>query len=125
VKVYGYAIAIAVIAAVVDAGPATARYTTNAKLRYTSDSGTSQWYSVDTSFLTGAELNNLTGSFRYSGFGHYAVLFWQPGQATVIKLEGLFVCGMEFTQSCMPLLGRMKGADQENRNWEVCTAWIC
>lgn len=105
---------------------AQARLTETAKVRYETSDGRSKWYSVDVNFLTGTELNRATASFRYNGFKNYAVIFWGDEQVSVILLNSpILFCALEFTSNCLPILGRMKGPDQEGRQWEVCTAMFC
>lgn len=106
--------------------PANAEYTQTAKVRYQTNYSYSQWYTVDVTFVTGSELNRATSSFRYGGFEKYAVVFWGPGEASVIELDGFFVCSFEFTRSCLSTItSRHKGVDQEGRQWEVCTGQFC
>lgn len=104
---------------------AEARYRVRANVRYDTNSGLSKWYTVEVTMLTGTELNTATKSFLYSSLSNYAVIFWDQDQASIIKLRTLLFCGMEFEESCMPLLGRMKGEDQQDREWEICTALFC
>lgn len=106
-------------------GPAYASYVQTSKVRYETNSGRSQWYEVDVTFVTGNELNTATRSYRFAGFDKYAVIFWGEGQATIIKLGGFFVCGMTFERSCLPSFGNMRGLDQQERSWEICTQEYC
>lgn len=102
------------------------RVTTPAKVRYLTEDGRSRWYEMDVSFMTGSELNTATGSYRYSGFSHYAVIFFKEGQAAVIKISTpLFGCGFEFSVSCFPSIGNIKGRDQDQTEWEICTGSFC
>lgn len=105
--------------------PAAASHVQPVKVRYETEDGRSQWYNVDVTFVTGAELNEATRSFRYGGFDKYGVIFWGERQATVIKLRGFFACGMEFEASCLPSIGTMRGLDQQERAWEICAQSIC
>jgi hypothetical protein len=104
---------------------AEARYRIRAKVRYDTQDGRSKWYTVEVTMLTGSELNTATKSFRYRGFSNYAVIFWDQNEASVIRVRTVLICGMEFEESCMPILGRMKGTDQQDREWEICTAIFC
>lgn len=104
---------------------AEARYVGKARVRYATQEGTSQWYDVQPAFLLGSELNEATRTWNYAPFNSYVVVFWQPEEATVIKVTDLIICGQEFTESCLPILGRVKGSDQQGRTWEVCTGLIC
>lgn len=103
-----------------------ARHVQSAKVRYSTSEGQSKWYTVDVNFLTGLELNTATSSFRYNAFKSYAVVFWGNDQASVILINSpIMFCSGEFTNSCLPIFGRMKGTDQQNTEWEVCTALFC
>ncbi|MGE5501530.1 MAG: hypothetical protein ACM3W4_06355 [Ignavibacteriales bacterium] len=104
---------------------ASAKYVQTVKVRYATDDGASPWYSVDVTFLTGTELNRATRTFNYGGFDKYAVIFWDQNEASVIKLDGFFACGTEFTQSCLRTIGNMDGTDQEGRGWEICAHSLC
>lgn len=106
--------------------PAIARVTTTAKVRYETSAGRSKWYSVDVHLFTGSELGQATRQWtRFSSFKKYAVIFWGDNQATVIEISTLLFCGTEFSQSCMPMLGKIEGKDQDGDKWEVCTAMFC
>jgi hypothetical protein len=104
---------------------ANARHVQTSKVRYETQDGRSKWYSVDVTYLAGAELNTATNSFRYNGFANYAVIFWDKDEASVIKISSFMICGMELTASCMPSFGNMKGKDQQGRGWEICTSDLC
>lgn len=47
---------------------------------------TGKKYSVKANVLMGSELNRITKSIRFSSFDKYVVLFWNPGEATIIEL---------------------------------------
>jgi len=102
-----------------------ARYVQTAKVRYDTRVGTSDWYKVDVNFVTGGELNTATNSIRYQSWSSYAVIFWAQGQASVIKLKNIYGCSSEFSEACLPILGKMRGEDQEDREWEICTGIYC
>jgi hypothetical protein len=106
---------------------AQAKFSRDAKVRYDTSDGRSDWYSVNVIFITGSELNLATTSVKYSSFKSYAVVFWSKEEASVIRLDEptLFGCGTEFKESCLPIFGNMKGPDQQGRVWEVCTAMFC
>ncbi|MGN6209897.1 hypothetical protein [Asticcacaulis sp.] len=105
----------AIIVAVIALSPATAhaRLTETVKVRYETSEGASKWYEVDANFLTGMELNEATTSTRYKALKSYAE---QPS---------FLICGYKFVSSCMPTFGRIKGPDQEGRQWEICTGDFC
>lgn len=108
------------------AGIAEARYSQPCKVRYETEAGRSDWYAVDVTFISGTELNQATHSLDYDGLGgRYGVIFWNPGQATVIKLDGISVCGFNVTPACMFSIGNLQGADQQDRHWEICNRDLC
>lgn len=118
--------ALAAVCAFLAPATAEARHTQAAKVRYETSQGKSRWYNVDVNFLTGKELNQATSSFLYNSFKNYAVVFWGDDQASIILIQSpMIFCSLEFESSCLPLLGKMKGPDQEGRQWEVCTALFC
>lgn len=104
---------------------ALAEHTQTSKVRYEKQFGKSDWYEVDVHFYTGQELNKATKSLDYQTFEKYAVVFWGEGQATIIEIDTFSVCGSKFTSSCLNPAGKMEGADQEGRAWEICTAHYC
>ena len=80
-----------------------AKYETNYKM--------SKAYSVQAQIYDGSELNEAVGSFsRFNMFDHYAVIWWDQGQASVIKLRSYFPGSMMY---------RTTGTDQNGRKWEL------
>lgn len=114
-----------IAAAALLVAPVQARYVQTAKLRYQANFSHSQWYTIDVTFATGTELNQATGTFNYTTFKNYAVVFWAAGEATIIQLDGYLVCGFSFEASCLPFTGKIKGQDQQGRSWEICTGQFC
>jgi hypothetical protein len=115
-------IALPVLFLLVCAEPALARYREACIVRFESQNGWSTAYKVDCNYITGSELNSATSTFKYDGFATYAVVFWDHGQATVIKLKGYFTCGLEAGEGCVTSYTQILGLDQEGRNWKVCPA---
>jgi hypothetical protein len=119
--------ALALLAAM----PLSARLTETVKVRYETDSGTSSWYSRNVTFLTGSELADLTGSNSYAMLKNYAVIVWGKSdsgelQASVIRLDSpIMVCAQTFDSNCLPVMGKMRGPDQEGRVWEICSGFVC
>jgi hypothetical protein len=75
--------------------------------------GTGKKYKVDATVLTGTELNLRTATFNYQPLSTYAVIFWGPGQATVIELE--------FAIGGISAFGT-RGRDQQGYRWELTTS---
>lgn len=113
------------------AAPAGARLTETAKVRYDTSEGDSRWQETDVSFLTGNELNDLTGSIRFNILKTYATIFFGRDDAgnakiAVIRIDSPYmVCGFKFDAGCLPTYSKMKGPDQEGRVWEICTLTYC
>lgn len=70
--------------------------------------GYSKGYEVQATYTDGQELNNATSTFGYTVYAKYVVIFWESGQASIIKLD-------------VPYLGVVPttGKDQEGRTWQV------
>lgn len=96
------------------------------KAKYQQQYGWSKLYTVEATFLTGMELNNATGTYNYTSYSVYAVIFWGQGQATVIKLSSYLMCGYEVTCSCINnALYDLQGQDQDGDNWNLCLSNYC
>ena len=121
-KIVGYLLAALMV---FTAAPAAAKVTTDARARYETNRGMSQWYSIEVNLLTGTELNTATGRMTYSSFKNYAVIFWGDGQASVIELSSFMMCGMEVTAGCLNTFGNLKGEDQDGDEWEICISSFC
>ena len=77
---------------------------------------TGKAYQVDATVATGTDLNNATHTFNYDAFETYAVIFWDQGQASVIKLEYSF-------GNISPI--GSDGTDQQGNRWNVSTSSFC
>jgi hypothetical protein len=90
------------------------------------ENGWSKKYTVDVTFLTGNELNQATKTFDYSTYSVYGVVFWDKGQATIIKISTTLFCGMETDKSCIQnAVGNIKGIDQDGDEWKICASDYC
>lgn len=119
---------IVLLALIIAYPPAMASYREACTVRYETESGWSSGYQVECIYLTGAELNSATATFNYQAFDTYAVVFWKQNEASVIRLKGYFVCGMEATGQCASMSYMpVKGTDQQGRTWKVCapTLFTC
>lgn len=94
-----------------------AKYSEDCKIIY---QNTGKKYEVTCLYISGSELNTATRSYKFSSFGLYAVIFWSEDQATIIKTSGFNSCGNEASKGCADSLFRLKGTDQEDRDWEIC-----
>lgn len=105
---------------------ANAKYTQTCVARYMTQDGWSKKYTVDITFISGTVLNEATNSFKYSSFSVYAVIFWDEGQATVIKLSTFLSCGTIVDKSCITnTIGDLKGKDQDDDEWKICVSDFC
>jgi hypothetical protein len=98
----------------------------SATVKYMKETGWSKKYDVEVTFMSGYELNQATNSFKYSTSSTYATIFWGDGQATVIKLTSLMLCGMEVDCSCVSnKVSDMQGFDQDGDKWNICVGSFC
>ena len=103
-----------------------ATYRQTCVVRYMTEYGWSKKYTIDVNFYTGSELNQATSSYRYSSYSVYAIIFWQKGQATVIKLSSYLLCGAEADKSCITsVISDLKGKDQDDDEWKICVTGLC
>ena len=77
----------------IDAG--YAEYREQCQVKYQSAEGWSKPYNVECIYISGDELNLATRFFQYNSTSVYAVVFWQPHQASVIKLADYGVCSLQ------------------------------
>ena len=104
---------------------AIAKYREPCTLKYETRDGWSEAYQVDCIYITGFELNTVTGTVLYQSLSAYAVVFWAQNQATVIRMEMVTACGFEASDKCASYLYMpVRGVDQEGRNWKVCSAGV-
>lgn len=85
----------------------------NVCAKYMTNYSWSQAYQVQTQIYTGQELNQATGNpyfGDYDMFSHYAVVWWDRGQASVIKLD-FHVAGSMLINS--------NGTDRQGRRWQL------
>ena len=102
------------------------RYVQTSKVKYKREYGWSDYYTVDVQYITGADLNRATSTLNYNTFDVYAVIFWGPGEASVIEIDSFLACGSTITQNCINNhIGNLEGTDQQGREWEVCTKNYC
>ena len=100
---------------------ANALCTKRCYVSYQTRSGWSKYYWVKVNFMTGSELNDATNSFRYSSFSNYAVIFWDQGECSIIKISTMLLTSWEFDCSVLDLgIGDLKGTDQDGDSWKLC-----
>ena len=99
---------------------AIASYREACTVKYQTQNGWSSDYKVQCNYITGAELNNATSTFGYQAFSTYAVIFWDQNQASVLRLNGIFICGTEASNGCAISYIPIIGIDQQGRTWKVC-----
>lgn len=68
-------------------------------------------YNVDASLINGGELNQRTRTYDYDNFAEYAIIFWNPQQATVIKFNDSFCNDLR--------IGQCDGEDQNGHLWHI------
>ncbi|MBE2896243.1 hypothetical protein HPC38_05060 [Pasteurellaceae bacterium HPA106] len=81
---------------------------------YETNEGWSHGYDVETTFIDGDELGEKTNcSFCYSPLSKYGVIFWGPGEASIIKLD-------------IGMVGYYNnGRDKQGRRWKLNETSIC
>ena len=75
---------------------------------------TGQRFRVYTRIFTGAQLNSATGRYGrygYDPYSRYAVLYWQDGRVTVIRLDA-------YGSVQIPSYG-VQGTDESGRRWLI------
>lgn len=101
--------------------PASAAYKESCRVRYEKEFGWSQIYEVECTYALGSELNRATSSFNYQAFATYAVVFWAKGEASVIRMEGTWLCGFEASDGCASNgFVPARGKDERDRVWKIC-----
>ena len=86
----------------------------NVCAKYMTNYRWSKSYQVQTQIYTGQELNQATGNpffGNYDMFSHYAVIWWDRGQASIIKINDIYVAG--------GMLFNTNGIDQNGRQWQI------
>lgn len=81
--------------------------------KYQTNHSWSKAYQVQAQIYTGQELNQATGNpywGNYDMFSHYAVIWWQQSQASIIKLNFHVTGG---------ILLNSQGIDQNGRGWQL------
>jgi hypothetical protein len=102
--------------------PAFGAYREECRAYYMDGAGSSQGYRVECVYAAGEELNAAVGAFSYRPLATYAVIFWAPGEATIIEIDGLATCAPKATRGCLSWsLGGIEGTDQSGRSWRICT----
>jgi hypothetical protein len=83
----------------------------NVCAKYQTNYSWSQTYSVQTQIFSGQELNQATGTYtKYNFAYYYAVIWWGPGQASIIQLS-IYTPGM--------ILFNTSGVDQTGVQWQL------
>lgn len=102
-------LAAAALAACTDA---VAVERTDACVKYETQNGWSNGYSVEATLIGGSELNQKVGSYtRFSAFATYAVIFWGEGQASILELPGLSFGKLPIFESDVN--------DEEGKRWRI------
>jgi uncharacterized membrane protein len=104
-----------------------AEYRKNAYVQYKVKDGWSDQYRLEVIFAQGSELNKSTGSYKYSSYSLYALIFWNnEGSVSVIKLDGYNSCGLQANKDCIDShFSDWEGTDQQERSWNICTGNYC
>lgn len=88
--------------------------------------GWSKKYTVEITFLTGFELNQATGTSNYRTSSVYATIFWDQGEATIILVNTILLCGFEVNCNCIDnSFIDLQGYDQDDDKWNICLKDYC
>lgn len=85
-------------------------------VRYSTKAGWSHPYRVRATVISGGDLNQRTESYRFEPYATYVVIFWDAGQASIIKLSHFFG---ELSFLATP------GVDLQGRPWTVAKTDYC
>ena len=83
-------------------------------VKYAANYGWSKAYLVDSTVMTGQELNQATTSFNYQAFSTYVAIFWDRDEVSIIQLDSPYLTA--FTQ---------EGVDQQGKRWQVAKTNFC
>lgn len=106
------------------ATPAHAVHKQSVKVRYYDGFEKTRWQTVVVTFATADEMSRAGSNVPY-GFFSYAIVPYANGNSEIVKIETTLYCSSEFSQSCMPALGKMQGVDRLGRGWEICSGVVC
>jgi len=67
-------------------------------VKYETEDGWSKTYTVEVTFMTGFELNNVTHSFNYGTYDKYCLIWWDKGEVAILKIKDYLIVGSEFTR---------------------------
>jgi hypothetical protein len=85
-------------------------------VKYMTSAGWSEGYSVEATILTGSELNTRTKTYNYNSYSTYVVVFWGPGQASILELD--------YYGGSISAFGQL-ATDQQGRQWQVANTSYC
>jgi hypothetical protein len=83
-------------------------------VKYEASYGWSKGYEVEATVLSGYELYQKTHNIKHLTSSKYVLIFWQPGQASIIELDFPFINAIG-----------TEGKDQEERKWIVTNTIYC
>ncbi len=85
-------------------------------VKYETNTGWSKGYRVNAHILKGSELNERTRTYDYSPYSTYVVVFWDEGEASILKLDFYF--------GSISSIGN-SAEDQYGRKWKVSKSSFC
>ena len=85
-------------------------------VKYETQTGWSRGYQVDATIAKGSYLNQATSTFDYEPYATYAVVFWQQGQASILRLN--------YYSGSITAYGH-SATDQQGRDWNVSKTSYC
>ena len=85
-------------------------------VKYETEYGWSKSYQVTGTVIKGTELNSRTGTYNYSPYSTYVVVFWDEDQASILELD--------FYSGSISTYGQ-SATDQRGRSWQVSQTSYC
>lgn len=85
-------------------------------VKYETEYGWSKGYQVTGTVIKGTELNSRTGTYNYSPYSTYVVVFWDEDQASILELD--------FYSGSISTYGQ-SATDQRGRSWQVSQTSYC
>jgi len=97
------------------------------KVSYETEIGFSKEYVVEITFTTGNELNEATGSYIFSNFDNYALIWFDQGEVAILEIDSIvFGIGEEFDsedfKKLFYLMGETKATQVNSdspRTWRI------
>jgi len=108
-----------------------AKYVQTCKVRYAQNYSLSKDYEILVSFFSGNELNQVTGSNKFSYSKTYAILHFSEDNTPIITLDQS-ICGGYSYDGCkfddfhgFTYQSVLNGVGSDDRKWRICVSGTC